>query len=123
MKIKIKSGNIEANAELKNTETAKKIYNALPLTGMANRWGQEIYFSIPVYLEEEKDSKEVVGMGDVAYWPTGNCFCIFFGKTPASKGNEPRAASKVNVFGKVIGDTTILRNIKDGDEIIISKAK
>ena len=123
MKIKIKSGNIEANAELKNTETAKKIYDALPLTGMANRWGQEIYFSIPVYLEEEKDSKEVVGMGDVAYWPTGNCFCIFFGKTPASKGNEPRAASKVNVFGKVIGDTTMLKNIKDGDEIIISKAK
>ena len=123
MKIKMKSGNIEANAELKNTETAKKIYNALPLTGMANRWGQEIYFSIPVYLEEEKDSKEVVGMGDVAYWPTGNCFCIFFGKTPASKGNEPRAASKVNVFGKVIGDTTMLKNIKDGDEIIISKAK
>ena len=123
MKIKIKSGNIEANAELKNTETAKKIYDALPLTGMANRWGNEIYFSIPIYLEEEKDSKEIVEIGDIAYWPTGNCFCIFFGKTPASKGNEPRAASKVNVFGKVIGDAATLKTIKDGDEIIVSKAK
>ena len=123
MKIKIKSGNIEANAELKNTETAKKIYDALPLTGMANRWGNEIYFSIPIYLEEEKDSKEIVEIGDIAYWPTGNCFCIFFGKTPASKGNEPRAASKVNVFGKVIGDAATLKNIKDGDEIIVSEAK
>ena len=123
MKIKIKSGNIEANAALKNTETAKKIYDALPLTGMANRWGNEIYFSIPIYLEEEKDSKEIVEIGDIAYWPTGNCFCIFFGKTPASKGNEPRAASKVNVFGKVIGDAATLKTIKDGDEIIVSKAK
>ena len=123
MEIKIKSGNIEINAELKNSETAKKIYTALPLTGMANRWGQEIYFSIPVYLEEEKDAKEVVEIGDIAYWPTGNCFCIFFGKTPASKKNEPRAASKVNVFGKVIGDAATLKNIQDGDEIIVSKAK
>ena len=123
MKIKIKSGNIEVNAELKNTQTAKKIYQALPLTGMANRWGNEIYFSIPIYLEEEKDSKEIVEIGDIAYWPTGNCFCIFFGKTPASKGNEPRAASKVNVFGKVIGDAATLKTIKDGDEIIVSKAK
>ena len=123
MKIKIKSGNIEVNAELKNTQTAKKIYQALPLTGMANRWGNEIYFSIPIYLEEEKDSKEIVEIGDIAYWPTGNCFCIFFGKTPASKGNEPRAASKVNVFGKVIGDAATLKNIKDGDEIIVSEAK
>ena len=103
MKIKIKSGNIEANAELKNTETAKKIYDALPLTGMANRWGNEIYFSIPIYLEEEKDSKEIVEIGDIAYWPTGNCFCIF--------------------FGKVIGDAATLKTIKDGDEIIVSKAK
>lgn len=123
MKIKIKSGNIELNAELKNTVTSKKIYSTLPLAGMANRWGQEIYFSIQVYLEEEKDAKEVVEIGDIAYWPTGNCFCIFFGKTPASKENEPRAASKVNVFGKVTGDPIVLKNIKDGDEITVSKSK
>ena len=121
--MKIKSGVIEAEAELRHTETAKKIYEALPLTGMVNRWGKEIYFSIPVYIGEEKGAKEVVEIGDIAYWPTGNCFCIFFGKTPASKGNEPRAASKVNVFGKVIGDAATLKTIKDGDEIIVSKAK
>lgn len=121
MKIKIKSGDIEVEAELNDTETAIKIYEALPLTGMINRWGQEVYFSIPVYIDEEKDSKEEVGIGDVAYWPTGNCFCIFFGKTPASKNNEPRAASKVNVFGKILGNPTIFEKTKDGDEIIVTK--
>ena len=121
MKIKIKSGNIEAEAKLKNTETAKKIYNSLPLTGMVNRWGDEVYFSIPVYIEEEKNSMEIVEVGDIAYWPTGNCFCIFFGKTPASKENEPRAASKVNVFGKVLGDAITFKQTKDGDEITVSK--
>ena len=121
MKIKLKSRKIEMGAELKNTETAKKIYNALPIIGMINRWGQEVYFSIPVHLNEEMDAKEVVEIGDIAYWPTGNCFCIFFGKTPASKEDEPRAASKVNVFGKIIGDAKAFEHTKDGDEITVSK--
>ncbi|MBS3103206.1 hypothetical protein J4458_07220 [Candidatus Woesearchaeota archaeon] len=119
--MKIKSGVIEAEAELRHTETAKKIYEALPLTGMVNRWGKEIYFSIPVYIGEEKGAKEVVEIGDIAYWPTGNCFCIFFGKTPASKGNNPVAASKVNVFGKILGDAKAFEKARDGDEISVSK--
>jgi len=121
MIIKIKSKDIEAEAELNNSETAKKIYDALPFKGMINRWGQEVYFSVPIQIEEEKDAKEVVEIGDVAFWPTGNCFCIFFGKTPSSKENEPRAASNVNVFGKIKGDGTIFEKTKDGDEITISK--
>ena len=122
MKIKISSGNIWAFAELRDTETAKAIYGSLPIMGSANTWGEEIYFEIPVDLEAEGDTKDVVARGDVAYWPQGKCFCIFFGKTPASQGDEPRAASKVNVFGKVIGDYNIFKKVKDGDEVVIIRA-
>ena len=115
MKIKITSGNTEAVAELKDTLTANTIYNALPIEGAANTWGDEIYFVVPVNLEAENDAKEVVDQGDIAYWPEGNCFCVFFGKTPASKGDEIRAASKVNVFGKIIGDAKVVKNVKNGD--------
>ena len=122
MKIKIISGNTSAVAELKNTSTAEAIYNSLPMEGAANKWGEEIYFVITVNLDAEPDAKEVVEQGDIAYWPEGSCFCIFFGKTPASKGNEIRAASKVNVFGKVKGDAKIFSKVKNGDLVILEKS-
>ena len=120
MKIKIFINDIEAEAELEDTPTAKAIYDALPLEGAANRWGDEIYFVIPVALHEEKDATEEVEEGDIAYWPEGRCLCIFFGKTPASKGNEARAASKVNVFGKV-KNAFVFKSVKDMDMVIIEK--
>ena len=122
MKIKITSGNISAMTELKNTDTAKAVYKALPIEGSANRWGAEIYFPIPVNIEAEPDAQEIVSEGDIAYWPEGSCFCIFWGRTPASKGNEIRAASNVNVFGKVIGDAKIFTKVKNGDLIVLERA-
>ena len=121
MKIKISSENVEAVAELRDTKTAKSIYEKLPIKGSANTWGEEIYFEIPVSLEAENDAREIVEKGDIAYWPQGKCFCIFFGKTPASQRDEPRAASKVNVFGKIIGDYNVFKEVNDGDEILVTK--
>ncbi|MBI2650479.1 hypothetical protein HYX04_04140 [Candidatus Woesearchaeota archaeon] len=121
MKVKITSGDISAVAELKNTATAKAVYDALPIEGAANRWGDEIYFVIPVNLDLEDGAKEVVSEGDVAYWPEGSCFCIFFGRTPASKGDEIRAASKVNVFGNV-KNAKIFKSVKNSDLIVLEKA-
>ena len=121
MKIKITSGNVKAIADLSNTPTAKVIYNALPIESSANRWGDEIYFVIPLKLKPEPGAKDIVEIGGVAYWPEGACFCIFFGRTPASKGDEIRAASKVNVFGKIKGNAKAFNKVKNGDFIIIDK--
>ena len=121
MIIKIFTGEIECDAELYNTPTAKEVYGALPLDGAANRWGNEIYFVIPVRVDIEGNATDVVEMGDVAYWPEGSCFCIFFGKTPASKEGEIRAASKVNVFGKIMGDAKIFKSVRNGDLVILER--
>jgi len=120
-KIKIKSGNIIVEAKLNNTKTADAIYKALPIEGIVNTWGDEIYFSISVILDLEKDAKEIVEKGDLGYWPSGNAFCIFFGPTPISKNNEIRPASKVNVFGQIISDIKILKNIEVGSKISVFK--
>lgn len=121
MKIKIFTGDIEAVAELDNTPTAKEIHERLPLDGAANRWGDEIYFVVPLRIDIEKDATDVVEIGNVAYWPEGACFCIFFGKTPESTEDEIRAASKVNVFGKIIGDSKVFKSVHNGDLIIVEK--
>ncbi|MBI2135110.1 hypothetical protein HYU09_03900 [Candidatus Woesearchaeota archaeon] len=122
MRIKIISGNFESLAELKNTATAKAIYGKLPIESTACRWGDEVYFEIPVSLKAEEDAKEIVEKGDIAYWPDGRCFCIFFGRTPASSDERPKAASKVNVFGRIMGNYGVFRKINDEDKIIVDKA-
>ena len=104
----------------RNPVTARKIWEVLPIESSVNRWGDEIYFEIPVSLGEE-NSQEVVEKGEVAYWPPGRSLCIFFGKTPASRENEIRAASPVNVVGKVEGDVDILKGVKDGEKIRMRK--
>ena len=119
-RIRIKAGSILVTAELNETKTAEAIWAALPITGKANRWGDEIYFSVPVSLEPE-NAREVVSLGDLGYWPPGNAFCLFFGPTPMSRGDEIRPASPVNVFGKIIGDAKVLRQVASGAEITINK--
>lgn len=114
------TGDIYAKIVKENPETADVIWNALPLEGLANTWGSEIYFPIPVNQGLE-NAKEVVGLGDVCYWPPGNAFCIFFGKTPASRGEEIRAASPVNVFAKIEGEPKLLRSVKDGESVRLER--
>jgi hypothetical protein len=116
--IRIQAGTLEMSAELNDSKTSQSIWEALPITGNANLWGDEIYFSIPLNLGTE-DGKEVVAMGDLAYWAPGNAFCIFFGPTPASQGEEVRPASPVSVFGKIIGDATQFKQVRSGNLIKI----
>jgi uncharacterized protein len=119
-KIRISMGVIEAEAELNGTRTAQAIWKALPIKSRANLWGDEIYFSIPPSLELEA-GQEVVNIGDLGYWPDGNAFCIFFGRTPVSQGDEIRPASPVTVFGKIIGDATVFRKVAAGMKITVRR--
>lgn len=122
-RIRISTGDVAVEAALRDTETAGAIWDALPLTARVNTWGDEIYFNIPVSLYEDDDSRSVVAVGDLAFWPPGSAFCIFFGRTPASQGDEPTAASPVNVFGAVEGDAAALRSVTDGDEIQVTRVE
>ena len=117
--IKIEFENISIDAVLNDSETANKIKKILPISNSVNTWGDEIYFSIGVN-DGEIDSKKVVELGDLGYWPPGNAFCLFFGLTPASEGDKIMPASPVNVIGKILGDLEILKSIKSGDKVSIN---
>ena len=107
--IRIILGNLTLDAQLNDSPTAKKIWEALPIETSFSTWGDEIYFSIPVAMELEMDAQEVVQSGDLGYWPSGNAFCIFFGPTPISSEGEIRPASAVNMIGRVIDDAAKLK--------------
>ena len=121
-KIIIVVENISIKAELLDTPTARKIAEALPLEGSVNVWGEEIYFDIPLTIEQEPDARQDVEVGDLAYWPAGPAFCIFFGPTPVSAGDQPRAYSPVNVFGRVMDNLQLLKSISNGATIRITLA-
>jgi len=122
-KIIIKAGQVEAEAILNESPTAGKIWEALPIEAKVNTWGDEIYFAIPVKAPLEKSAQELVQVGDLGYWPTGHAFCIFFGPTPMSQGDEVRPASAVNVIGRVVGEAKVFQKVPSGAKIRIEKGK
>jgi hypothetical protein len=100
--------------------TRDAIADALPLEGDAAKWGDELYFSIPVDVASENARAEV-DVGTVAYWPQGSALCLFWGPTPASSGEEPRAASPVNVVAR-IDDVSDLAAVGSGAHVRVERA-
>lgn len=119
-RIRIVVNDVSLAAEFNDTATAGAIWELLPIKGRANRWGDEIYFRIPAALELE-EAREIVEVGALAYWPQGHAFCVFFGPTPASLGDEVRPASAVTVFGAVVDDIARLRSVSSGAEVSIER--
>ena len=120
-KINISVGNVSLEAEMLDTPTAKNILEALPFESSANVWGDEIYFDIPLSLKQEPSARADVEVGDLAYWPAGPAFCIFFGPTPVSTGTQPRAYSPVNVFGRILGNAKQLKAVSSGAAVMVTK--
>ena len=116
--IRITAGPVQLAAALNDSQTAQAVWNALPITASANTWGDEIYFGIPVDAGLEQ-GQETVDLGDLGYWPPGRAFCIFFGPTPASRGDEIRPASAVTVIGRVAGDAALFRQVRAGTSVTI----
>ncbi|MEE8392176.1 MAG: cyclophilin-like fold protein [Anaerolineae bacterium] len=121
-RIIITAGSVTVEAELNDSPTARMIWEALPITGRANTWGDEIYFEIPVEAEQAPDARADVEVGELGYWPVGRAFCIFFGPTPVSTGDQPRAASPVNIVGRVLGDAIAFQQVTAGATVTLKEA-
>lgn len=121
-RLRMTLGSVSLEAELFATPTADAIWNALPFNSRAQTWGDEVYFSVPVSAKKEKDARDVVQAGELAFWVEGDSIAIGFGRTPISHGNEIRLAAKTNIWGKALGDVKQLKSIKAGAAIKVEKA-
>jgi hypothetical protein len=121
-RIIIDAGGVSLSAELNDSPTAQQVWEALPMEGQANVWGDEIYFEIPVVAEQAPEARAEVEVGELGYWPVGHAFCVFFGPTPASTDERPRAYSPVNILGQVLGDATQFRSVRNGELVSLRRA-
>ncbi len=117
-RIVIEAGGVRAQAELNGSPAAAAILAALPIDAVANTWGEEVYFDIGLDLPLADDARADVAAGELGYWPAGAAFCIFFGRTPASRADgAPRAASPVNPLGRLLAEPKAFAAVRDGDPI------
>ena len=110
------------NLFLKETETAEKIYNAVPINSSINTWGEEIYFNTNLSINREKEAKAVVDFGEIAFWTEGSAIAIGYGKTPVSSGDEIRLASPCNIWANADFDKSFFGDINDGDKVSLDKS-
>jgi hypothetical protein len=120
--IRIRAGDVAATATLNDSPLAQALWRSLPISARANTWGDEVYFSIDLDRSgfgPTADGVEVVSLGDVAFWPPGSAFCIFYGRTPASRGDEIRPASAVNLLGRIDRDPLVFRSVRSGVNVTL----
>ncbi|MFB6151810.1 MAG: cyclophilin-like fold protein [Haloarculaceae archaeon] len=120
LRIDVDGRGLDATWTDENPETQSALADALPLAGDATRWGDELYFRTGVEAPAE-DAREAVPEGAVAYWPGGNAVCLFWGPTPASRGDEPRAAAPVNVVATV-DDVSALSDLDGAASVRVERA-
>jgi hypothetical protein len=114
-RLRVRAGDVELTAELRDTPTVDALWMLLPVSGRAARWGDEFYFRLPAMMaDREDDARDVMAIGEIGYWVEGQAVAIFFGPTPASHADEPRAAVPVNVLGAIERNAESLARLPDG---------
>jgi hypothetical protein len=121
--IKIKIGTLELSAELNDSPTARKLISLLPVEFSMSRWGDEYYGDCGIRTVLSQDARDIMEVGELAVWPTGNALCIFFGPTPASRGNEPRAVSPVTPVGKLLDSPEELKKLSGSIHVRVETLK
>ncbi len=119
-KIKVRIGQLEIPAELNDSRIAGLIWEKLPLEASGNTWGEEIYFPVPVKTRLD-NPRDKVAIGDLGYWPEGPAFCIFFGPTPISKGEEIKPAGSVEIVGRLSIVPLGLKKVAAGETVILER--
>jgi hypothetical protein len=122
MRLKVESGAVSLEIELRDTPTAKALAAALPFESTAQTWGEEVYFSTPVSAQLEPDAQQTVEPGTACFWTQGEAIALPYGRTPISTDARSKLAAPCNLIGKVLDDCKVLAKVRAGSKIKVSAA-
>jgi hypothetical protein len=122
MKLRISAGGVRLDVALKETPTARAVFEAAPFEARASTWGEEVYFTTPVRAKLEPDAQQVVEPGTVCFWTEGDALALPYGRTPLSSDSRPKLANRCNVLGRIEGNARELAKIRSGEKITVSRA-
>lgn len=121
MRIRISWAGGQVVARLMESTATRRLLHTLPYRSQAQLWGHEVYFKLPLSIELDAEATDVVEPGTVCYWTSGGSLAIPYGPTPASHGEECRLVEPVSILGRIEGDANVLRTIRAGDPIQVSR--
>lgn len=121
-KIVVRTRNGEYTGDLDESDISNAIWLSLPFTNTINMLGCQIYFEFPIDFKATGKEEYVFEVGDIAYWPKVNAFCIFFGPTPLS-GEDGKPVSKFPLIkiGKMTSDCSDMEFAGDRQNITIMR--
>ncbi|MBU1176631.1 MAG: hypothetical protein KKH72_14605 [Alphaproteobacteria bacterium] len=117
VKLAIASGDVELVVETRDTSTTRQILAALPIRARALKWGDEVYFMVPVNAGREAGATDVIKPGEIAFWTQGHAIAIGYGETPLSRHGEIRLAAPCNIWADAENDVRLLDALEEGDAI------
>lgn len=116
-KLRFTIGKADFLVDVRDTPTGQALLRAAPFEARATRWGDEVYFTIPLGVEREADARDVVEPGELAFRVEGEAVVLGFGPTPNSEGSEIRLAMPANIWGRTDFDLRQLAEVEAGDLI------
>lgn len=116
-RILITAGRITIRVALRDTQTAERIWRALPLYTTAETWGDSVHFELPFRTGRERGAKIAAEPGEVCFWSNDDRVIIGFGPTPISRPGEIRLPSPCNVWADAIDDVTALKAVRPGEKV------
>jgi len=120
-KIKIEFLKHSIEVELDDTYTSRKIWDSCPIKSITNIWGNEVYFKTDIEVIKDKTAKDVINLGEIAFWVEGSSIAIGFGSTPISILDEIRLVTKANIIGKTTADLSLLSMVNSGEIVIVER--
>ena len=120
-KIKIEFLKHSIEVELDDTYTSRKIWDSCPIKSITNIWGNEVYFKTDIEVIKDKTAKDVIDLGEIAFWVEGSSIAIGFGSTPISILDEIRLVTKANIIGKTTADLSLLSMVNSGEIVIVDR--
>lgn len=122
-RILITAGRASLRAELLDTPTADRIWNALPIHSSAETWGRSVKFETPIESGRERNARQLVTLGDICFVVEDDRVIIVFGPTPISRPGELRLPRPCNLFARALDDVGVLNAVRPGEKVSLTPAQ